>query len=44
MEEPNIDEQKWFMGLHIITTTMLEISKVMQQHILGQVMDINYFA
>jgi hypothetical protein len=41
MEKPNVN-QKWFMGLHINTTTMLEISKVMQQHILGQIMDINY--
>jgi hypothetical protein len=39
MEEPNVNEQKCFMGLHINTSTMLE---VMQRHILGQVMDVNY--
>jgi len=43
MEEPNVDEREWAMGLSINITTLFNFLEGVQRGILGQVMELNCF-
>jgi hypothetical protein len=40
---PNVDEKEWAMGFQINIIAMPSISKGIHRHILGKVVDLNFF-